>query len=82
MCSCKIRQTNTFIETLRTEKTCRSLLVDDTLPDTLGLDNADCDIPTSSFQAVGFGRYLRFIAKNYHGSRGVGLNFMTWTFEL
>ncbi len=56
--------------------------MDDTLPDVRSYVNADCDLPIFSFDAVGFGRYLRFVAKNYHGSKGVGLNYMTWKFEL
>ncbi len=54
--------------------------MEDVLPDVRSLVNSDCDLPTSAFDAVGFGRYLRFTAKDYYG-RGAGLNHMTWRFE-
>ncbi len=55
--------------------------MDDTLPDVRSYVNAACDLPIFSYDAIGFGRYLRFVAKNYYGL-SAGINYMTWKFEL
>ena len=58
----------------------RSLLVEGTLPDVRSSSYSGCTLPTSSFAAIGFGRFLRFTFKDYYGHNGSGLNYMTWKF--